>query len=104
MAEASRLKLHEELCKILGSRCVYYQPPASLMLRYPCIVYSKSGVDKRNANDRLYRKVDQYELVIIEEDPDSELLDKVLEHFTMCSFDRAYVSDNLYHKALTLYY
>lgn len=104
MAEASRLKLHEELCELLGSRAVYYQPPASLQLKYPCIVYSKAGIDKRNANDRLYQMVYRFEIVVIEDDPDSDLIDRILLHFPMCSFDQSYVSDNLYHKSLTLYY
>lgn len=104
MAEASRLKLHEELCELLGSRTVYYQPPASLTLTYPCIVYSKSGIYKLNANNRAYKMVDRYELVVIESDPDSDLTDRILAQFPMCSFDRPYVKDNLYHKALTLYY
>jgi hypothetical protein len=104
MAEVRRLKLHEELCELLGSRQVYYQPPASLMLKYPCIVYSKAGIDRRSANDRLYRMVDRYEVVLIEHDPDSDLVDRTLIHFPMCSLDRLYVADNLYHKSLTLYF
>ena len=104
MAEAIRLKLHEELCGLLGSRAVYYQPPASLQLAYPCIVYAKSGIYKLSANDRAYKMVDKYELVLMEFDPDSDLVDKIMMHFPMCSFNRAYVADNLYHKALTLYY
>ena len=51
----NRLDLHEELCELLGSRHVYFQPPESIKLIYPCIVYSMSGVLKLNANNRLYK-------------------------------------------------
>ena len=50
---ASRLELHEEFCNILGSRSVYFQPPASIKLNYPCIVYSISSVNKQDANDKM---------------------------------------------------
>ena len=101
---ASRLKLHEELCGLLGSRNVYFQPPESLKLNYSCIVYALSGIDRNNANNKAYKTDKRYELTIIDYDPDSELPDKILMHFPKCSFDRMFVSDNLNHWFLTLYY
>lgn len=101
---ASRLKLHEELCDVLGTRNVYFQPPESVKLKYPCIVYSLSGVSKRNANDQMYTGVNQYQIVSIEVDPDGNISMKLLSRFPMCSLDRAYVADNLNQKSHTLYY
>lgn len=101
---ASRLNLQKELEEILGSRNVYFQPPESLKLKYPCIVYSLEGVDKRNANNSMYKGVNRYNIVTIDADPDSTIYMRILEHFPMCSFDRSYVSDNMNHNSLTLYY
>jgi hypothetical protein len=101
---ASRLKLHDELCKILGSNNVYYKPPASLRMQYPCIKYSLSGIDTRRANDKNYSMMNCYEVIVIDYDPDSQTHMKLLEHFEMCSFDRNYPSDGLNHNVLTLYY
>lgn len=101
---ADRLELHEELCKLLGSRNVYFQPPESVKLNYPCIVYSRSGFNNRKANNKVYMSNKQYEIIVIERDPDSNLVDDILNHFPLCSFDRPYTSDNLYHNVLTLYY
>ena len=101
---ASRLELHEELCDILGSRNAYFQPPASIKLNYPCIVYSISSVNKQNANDKMYKSMNEYKVVVIDSDPDSEIPSKIIAHFSMCRFDRAYTSDNLNHSALSLYY
>lgn len=100
----NRLDLHEQLCEILGSRNVYFQPPESFKLSYPCIVYSLSGILKLNANNRLYKSRDSYEVIVIDPDPDSVIYDRILDQFPMCRFDRSYVSDNLNHYALTLYY
>lgn len=99
-----RLKLQSEFENILGSRNVYYQPPASVKLLYPCIVYYKAGVRKYNANDGRYITTDQYEVTVIDRNPDSEIPNKILKRFPMCSFDRSFFSDNLNHSVFTLYY
>ena len=101
---ASRLNLHEELCAILGTRNVYFQPPESVKLSYPCIVYSLAGINAIKADDKLYKGTNRYTVTVIDRDPDAQLHVEVLAHFIMCSLDRAYMSDNLYHKTLTLYY
>ena len=101
---ASRLELHEEFCNILGNRNAYFQPPASIKFNYPCIVYSISSVNKQNANDKMYKSMNEYKVVVIDSDPDSEIPNKIIAHFPMCRFDRAYTSDNLNHSALSLYY
>ena len=101
---ASRLNLHEELCEILGTRNVYFQPPASVLMQYPAIRYYRSGVNSKRANDQIYNNTNRYEIVVIYRDPDSDLPDRVLAHFQMCSLDRFYVADNLNHAILTLYY
>lgn len=101
---ASRLKLHEELCEILGTRNVYFQSPGRSGMNYPCVKYSHSGVNANHANNKIYKSVDRYELIVIDPDPDSEIYKKILEHFEMCSYDRGYTADNLNHDVLTLYY
>ena len=101
---ASRLKLHEELCEILGSKNVYFQPPENIKLNYPCIVYSKSRPDLKRANDSIYKYTNCYSIIYMDTNPDSDIPDKILYHFPMCGFDRAYTSNNLNHNALTLYY
>ena len=101
---ASRLNLHEELCEVLGSNSVYFQPPESIKLKYPCIVYSLSRVDKQNANNVCYRTTYGYTVTLIDPNPDSIFFESILSHFPMCSFDRAYASDNLNHFTYTIYY
>lgn len=105
----NRLDLHEELCKIVdmkelnGDRHVYFQPPESLRLNYPCIVYSINDIWKKNADNKTYMQRTAYTVTVIDSDPDSEIIQKVLE-LSMCSFDRSYISDNLNHYVFTLYF
>ena len=101
---ASRLKLHEELCELLGSNSVYFQPPYSLKMSYPCIRYSPSEPDQKYADNKNYSKTNRYDGMVIDYDPESGIPDKILEHFEMCRLGRPYTADGLNHFPFTLYY
>jgi hypothetical protein len=101
---ASRLDLHDELCEILGTENVYFQPPASVMMDYPCIRYSYTRSDQKYANNHTYLITPGYEGVVIDTNPDSDIPEKLLERFSMCSLGNPYVADNLNHFPFTLYY
>ena len=100
---ASRLKLHEELCDLLGSRNVYFDPPASVRMKYPAIRYSRKKIDKIYANNSVYRLLTPYEVTLLDEDPDSEYVNKILQ-LQYCEHDRSYPSENLHHNVFTIYY
>lgn len=99
----TRLELHELLCKTLGSRNVYFQPPESIRMNYPAIVYSRSRIDNTFADNTVYKQKVSYEITVIDEDPDSEIVKKV-SLIPMCRFDRHFTSNNLNHDTFTIYY
>lgn len=100
----SRIALQKELSAINGVQKAYFQPPASVRMKYPCIVYELSHKKIFHADDRVYRFKNRYSVTVIDSDPDSKIPDLVLTSFPYCSFDRVYKADNLYHYVLTLYY
>jgi hypothetical protein len=100
---ASRLKLHEEFCEILGTRNVYFQPPASKRMSFPAIVYDIADRKNLHANDTVYKQDVAYEVTVIDENPDSEFAKKV-SMMPKCRWNRAFKSDNLNHEVYTLYY
>ena len=100
---ASRLELQSKFEDILGSRNVYFQPPSSVRMQYPAIVYSRKNIEGRFANDKIYRKLPCYEAILIDKNPDSEFIDKILD-LPYCSFDRHYEADNLNHDVFTIFY
>lgn len=100
---ASRLKLHEELCDLLGSRSVYYDPPESVKLQYDAIRYTRKKIDNKSANNSVYMQDNCYEVIAIYRDADSDLPEK-LSRFPLCSHVNHYVADNLHHDVFTLYY
>lgn len=101
---SNRLALHEELCSVLGSRNVYFQPPENLHINYPCIVYSREPDTILNADDSHYISREHYELMVIDHDPDSTIADDLVSNFKYCKIDRYYKASNLNHTTLTLHY
>lgn len=99
----SRLELHELLVQTLGSRNVYFQPPESVKLSYPCIIYERNSGRDFRADDSLYNYRKSYSLTVIDKNPDSTIPDALL-YLPMCSFDRFFASDNLNHWTFTIYY
>lgn len=99
---ASRLQLHEVLCTILGTRNVYFQPPASVQMQYPAIVYSRKAIENLHANNNPYLQSPAYEVTVIDRNPDSKIVEEVSK-LPLCRFDRHFTSDNLNHDVFTIY-
>ena len=99
----SRLQLQTLLETSLGSTNVYYQPPETVKLLYPCIIYSRSSVFTQFANDNPYRLKTRYQVKVLDKNPDSIIPAKIAM-LPMCSFDRSYKADNLNHDVYNLYY
>ncbi len=99
----NRLLLHEELCDILGSRNVYFQPPENLKMNYPAIIYSRETIDATHADNLKYLHNHRYQIMLVSNDPDNGVIDQLLE-LKRCRYDRQYIADNLYHDVFTLYY
>lgn len=99
----TRLELHEKLCDILGSRNVYFQPPESIKMKYPAIVYKRDNIRNYKANNGVYRQKTVYQVTVIDKDPDSEVVYK-LSVMPYCQFNRHYTADNLNHDIFQIYY
>ena len=100
---ATRLELQSKLEELLGSKNVYYQPPASVQMKYPAIVYSRNRIDNRHADDSVYKQAISYTVTVIDKKPDSNVVFEISK-LPKCRFDRHYISDNLNHDTFTLYY
>lgn len=99
----SRIDLQRLLENLLGSDHVYYDPPETVKIKYPAIIYSKNGVQSKRADDSRYQTLTRYDLIVIDRRPDNPVIEKLLD-LSYCSYDRHYASDNLHHDSLTIYY
>ena len=103
-----RQKLDEELRQlqtdILGYEHTYFEPPESVKMKYDAVVYEKLGMQVRRADNKAYTVHDEYQVMVISRDPETELPRAIAEHFERCSPGRTSVRDNLWHFPFTIYY
>lgn len=99
----TRLELQSLLETLLGSRNVYFQPPPTVQMKYPCIVYNLDDMDSIFADNYPYKVEKRYLLTVIDKDPDSEIPDKIAS-LQKCVFDRHFVTDNLNHNIFVIYF
>ena len=100
---APRSQLQTLLVTLLGSNYVYFQPPPSISLEYPCIIYRRDFAETDFADNKPYSHKKRYLITVIDRDPDSLIPGKVAEIPT-CVFDRFYAADNLNHDVYKLFF
>lgn len=98
-----RLELDAKFREILGSDNVYFQPPETLKMQYPCIVYFKTMVPIIYANDKPYIYKQGYTVTYIDKNPDSEVPFILLNTFSLDKIDSFYKSEGLNHTKLTIF-
>lgn len=98
-----RIELQTILEEILGSKNVYFQPPESIKLKYPCIVYKLSDEWVNSADDIDYREYDVYSITLIDKNPETKFR-KPIRNLEHCSFDRSFITDGLNHYIYRLYF
>jgi len=98
-----RTQLQEELEGMLGSDQVHFQPNLDTHMIYPAIVYSRDSAYVDYADNLAYRKMDHYELTLIDLEPDSPVFD-LLEDRPYTRHVRTFVSDGLNHYVFDLYH
>jgi hypothetical protein len=98
-------ELHEVLQNILGEDGkAYFQPPENLKLKYPCIVFDRSGARILNADNLNYQITKSYTITLITKTADNDkYLDKLLQ-LPMCTFDREFITDGLVHEVFSIYF
>lgn len=97
-----RTEFHALLQDILGSKNVYYQPPAELKMKYPCIRYEESHIDIVSADNHGYLATRAYSVTYITKQSDSDMPLR-LARLPMCRQDRSYRAGGLYHETFTIY-
>lgn len=94
--------LKKALRTILGSKEVYFQPPESQRLTYPCIIYELGDYNLIHADNGKHHISEQYNITLITKLPD-ETIGKAILELPMCSFNRPFINDGLYHYVFTIY-
>lgn len=98
---APRLDLQNLLLAITPN--VYFQPPPTVQMQYPCIVYKRDFESTDFADNAPYNRMKRYQVTVIDQNPDSLIPDQIAA-LPMCSFDRFFTADNLNHDVYNLYF
>lgn len=97
---ADRLILDNALRAICDH--VYYQPPESVRMVYPAIVYRRYAIDNVHADNIPYFQFHGYEITVIDKNPDSEIVEAVAK-LPSCRFNRHFTTENLNHDVFVIY-
>lgn len=103
MAQNRRVNLHRELESILGSKNVYYDPPESFKLKYPCIVYYLENLLDTPADNIAYRRMRRYNMTYITTDSEDPIAERLAD-LRYCRLNRPFSVSDLFHFAYTIYY
>lgn len=100
---AQRSELQILLKNLLGSDNVYFQPPPSIQMQYPCIIYNRDDIRTDFANNKPYKYKKRYQVIVINADPDNDIIDK-LGALPLCSYERFYTADKLNHDVFNIFF
>lgn len=99
---ANRMDLDKILREILGTGNVYFQPPATIKMNYPAIVYSRSSISNNMADNDVYLQSRIYQVIVIDKNPDSKIVDEMSTRPSF-RFSNHYVADGLNHDVFTVF-
>lgn len=100
----ARLKVHSKLVEVMQGKKVYFQPPENLRLERPCLIYKVSNIFDLFADNVTYQRRRRYEIILVDDNPDSEYFDRLMEAFTYIKFNRFYIADSNNHWSFELYH
>lgn len=96
-----RLDLHALLKAVTNN--VYFQPPETLKMSYPCIVYARDYAETEFADNDPYSITKRYQVTAISQNPDDTMADEIAK-LRMCIFKRFFVSDGLNHDVYDIFF
>lgn len=99
----SRSLLHQLLVRTLKSKSVYFQPPSTIKMTYPCIVYKLDDIKSEFGDNTPYKLEKRYMVTVITKDPDSDIPNRIA-NLPTCRMSRMYTADNLNHYVFELYF
>lgn len=99
----TQAELQNLLVALLDGPAVYFQPPETVQMTYPCIVYGRDRINTDYADNNPYNLRKRYQVTVIDRHPDGDIYMKVAMLPT-ARYDRSYTADNLNHDVFTLFF
>lgn len=104
MATAHRMKFSAKLKEFVHPDNVHFQPPATVKLKYPCIIYNRMPAHKNFANNQKFLNKPLWRVQVIDKNPDSTIGDDIDNSFMYSKIISLDTIDNLLHTTIEIYY
>ena len=99
-----RLEFQTALEELIGEDGkVYFQPPPSQTMEYPCIVYERDNQSVIRGDNLAYNFRQRYQVTYIDKNPDGDPID-ALTQFPLSAFSRHFATSGLNHDVFSIYY
>lgn len=100
----NRIRFHNALSQLLGTGVhLYFQPPENITIAYPAVIYSRNNIKNNSADDIVYSQGTEYQVTVIDKDPDSEIVNK-LSKFPTSRYSRHFTTSNMNHDVFIILY
>lgn len=99
----TRLEFQAVLQDIQDGVSVYFQPPSSVLMSYPAVVYNRDSNLATYADNAIYTNKIRYQVTVIDRDPDSLIPDKVMK-LPLSKYVRHFTTEGLYHDIYDVYF
>lgn len=99
----TRLDFQKFLETLKGDRNVYFQPPSTVLMKFPAIRYNLADINDLSADNIDYKQHDVYMVTYITDDPDDVMI-RTLAKLPYSKLDRWYAANNLNHYVYTIFY
>lgn len=100
---SNRLSFRRYLREYISVPNFYFQPPENKKISYPCIIYKTSRAETEHAGNIPYRITPIYEVVLVDQNPDSIHFSELLQ-VPKSRLIRTYEVDNLNHWVFQIHY
>ena len=97
---SKRKELDSKLRAILPN--VYYQPPSTIKMQYPCVVYSRNRTNPFFADNQKYVRRETYQVTVVDENPDSNYANAV-DQMVEARWVNSFSTQGLHHFVFEIY-
>lgn len=98
-----RVELHN-LLKKSGVKDCWFQPPDGTKMAYPAITYRRKNSRLNYADNKVYKKARLYEIKLFDPDPDSKLVDWLIDNVPGIQHNNNFSSNNLNVDVFSVYW
>lgn len=99
-------QIRDILYTINDTENVYYDPPTSIQMIFPCFRFAMNNTDQKFADNTSYIRTKRWAVTYITRDVEEldAIIEGMLNKFKYCTHETTFRADNLHHAVFNLYF